>query len=82
MKHRMNKGARTWLMVVVILATLIVVAILATLWATSRFEVPPSFFQRRWPPPNEIPEDIELFYTVKTVVSAVNVTLLIFLLLT
>jgi len=76
MKNRMNKSMRIWL----ILATLIVVAILAALWATSTFWFPPS--PHHWPPSQHIPGDIEFFYTVKTVVSTLNVTLLIFLLLT
>ena len=80
MKHCMNKNMRIWL----ILATLIVVAILAALWATSTFWFP-RYPWRPWEPhplpQHEIPEDIELFYTVDTVVSTVNVTLSIFLLL-
>jgi hypothetical protein len=77
MNHRMNGNMRIWL----ILATLIVVAILATLWATSTV-----WFQRTpWEPhprpPENIRGDIELFYTVETVVSTINVTLSIFLLL-
>jgi heme/copper-type cytochrome/quinol oxidase subunit 2 len=73
----MNKNVRTWL----ILATLIVVAILATLWATSTFWFPSYPWERHLPPQHEIPEDIEFFYTVDAVVSTVNVTLSIFLLL-
>jgi len=78
MKNRMNKNVRTWL----ILATLIVVAILAALWATSTFWFPryPLGPHRR--PPENIFGDIELFYTVQTVVSTINATLSIFLLLT
>ena len=78
MKHYMNKNVRTWL----ILATLIVVAMLAALWATSRFWFPRSPWERHWPPTQNIPGDIEFFYIAKTVVSTINVTLLIFLLLT
>jgi len=79
MKNRMNKNMRIWL----ILATLIVVAILAALWAWSTFWFPryPVWEQRPQPPQN-IPGDIEFFYTAKTVVSTINVTLLIFLLIT
>jgi len=79
MKNDMNKSMRIWL----ILATLIVVAILAELWAWSTFWFPryPWWAQRPWPPEN-IPGDIEFFYTAKTVVSTINVTLLVFLLLT
>ena len=80
MKHHMNKNVRIWL----VLATLIVVAILAALWATSTFWYPPSLWEpweRHLPPPHEIPEDIEFFYMAETVVSTINVTLSIFLLL-
>jgi hypothetical protein len=78
MNNGMNKNMRTW----IILATLIVVAILAALWATSTVWFPRYPWERHPPPEHEIPEDIELFYTVDTVISAINVTLSIFLLLT
>jgi len=78
MKNRMNKSTRIWL----ILATLIVVAILAAFWATSTFWFPRYPWEPHPRPPASIPGDIEFFYTAKTVVSTVNVTLLIFLLLT
>jgi len=74
----MNKSLRMWLIIV----TLIVVAILTTLWAASRAWFRFSPFERRLPPPRIIPGDIEFFYTAKTVVSTINVTLLVFLLLT
>jgi hypothetical protein len=80
MNHHMNKSTRTWLVVLAIITTLIVVTILAAFWATSRFGVPPPPFQRRFPPQYQIPEDIELYYTVGTIVSTINVTLLILLL--
>jgi hypothetical protein len=74
----MNRNLRNWL----ILLTVIVVAILATLWATSILWFPRSPFEPRLPPPLEkILGDIELFYTVETIVSVINVTLSIFLLL-
>jgi len=77
MKSRMNKDEKYWLIV----GTLIVVTVLATLWATST-----SWFPRHpWEPrsrarPENILGDVELFYTVGTVVSTVNLTLSIFLL--
>jgi hypothetical protein len=76
MKNRMNRNLRNLL----ILATVIVVAIIATLWATSTSWFPPYPFQPRFeepgrPPLMNIRGDIELFYTVETVVSAINVTL-------
>jgi hypothetical protein len=77
----MNKRARIWLM----LATLVAVALLAAFWATT-FVSPPSLQEllkaRRYLPVRPAYEDIELYYTLNTVISSVNVTLLIFLLLT
>jgi hypothetical protein len=74
----MNRNLRNWLILVVLIA----VASLATLWATSILWFPRSPFGRRPPPPvEEILGDIELFYTVQTVVSTINVTLSIILLL-
>jgi hypothetical protein len=82
MKHDMNKNIRIWL----ILVTLLVVAILAAFWATIALRlVPPPFRYRGlppYPPPYEIPGDIELFYIAEAVVSTVNVALSIILLIT
>ena len=75
MKHHMNGKVRVWL----ILATLVVVALLAGSWATTRMSAAPPFEPRPWLP-DRIRWDIELFYTIKTVVSTINATLLIFLL--
>jgi hypothetical protein len=82
MNHYMQKKTRTSL----ILATLIVIAVviiavLTALWATSRIEFEPSPFGPHPRPPENIRGDIELFYTLETVVSVVNVTLSIILLL-
>ena len=77
MEHRMNQNTRIWLF----LAILTVVAILAALWATSGIWFPRFLFERHGPFP-EIPEDIEFFYSADTVVSSVNVTLSVFLLIT
>ena len=77
MNEHMNKGLKNLLIVV----TLIVVAILAAVWATTSFFFPRFPWEPRIPPQN-ILGDIELFYTIKTVISTLNVTLLVFLLLT
>jgi len=78
MKNRMNKSVRIWL----ILATLVVVAIFSALWASSIFWFPRYPWEPRPRPPENIPGDIEFFYTAKTIVSTINMTLLIFLLIT
>ena len=77
MNNRMNKNLRNLL----ILVTLIVVAILAALWATSTAWFPRYPFEPHEIPPQGIQGDIELFYTIETVVSTINVTLSTFLLL-
>jgi len=77
MKNHMNKSMRIWL----ILATVIVVAVLAALWALSTFWFPRYPWEPRLRPSENIPGDIEFFYIAQTVVSTINVTLLVFLLL-
>jgi len=77
MNTRMNKNVRNWL----ILITLIAVAVLATLWATSMVWLPEPPFGRR--PEQTISSlDINLFYSIQAIVSTVNVALSIFLLAT
>jgi predicted membrane protein len=77
MDNRMNKNLRNGL----IIAIIIVVAILAALWAASTSLFPRFPFEpHEIPPYREIGGDIELFYTIETVVSTINVTLSVFLL--
>ena len=81
MRRHMIKNGKIWLM----LATLAAVALLATFWATT-YVSPPSLQglleARRYLPPPPARGDIELYYTLNTVISSINVTLLIFLLIT
>lgn len=77
MNQPMNRNVRVWL----VLATLIVVAIIAVFVASSTFWLR-SPWEHHPPPPREIPGDIEFYYIAETVVSTINVTLSIFLLLT
>jgi len=78
MENHMNKNPRTWLLLI-LLPILVVVTILAATWATSTFWHP--HFPWQPSPPYDIPGDIEFFYMAKTVVSTINIILLIFLLL-
>ncbi|TRO54382.1 hypothetical protein E2P63_01340 [Candidatus Bathyarchaeota archaeon] len=78
----MNKNRKIW---VVITITLIAVALLAALWASYSFLfpfAPPELPERRLPPSGEIGGDFELFYVAQSVISTVNVALLVFLLTT
>lgn len=77
MNSHMNKSLRNWIVLVIIIA----VAVSAALWATSTEWFPRFPFEQR-PPPSQLNRaDIELFYTVETIVSVINVTLSAFLLL-
>ncbi len=72
-----HKRMRVWLVVTASIA----VALFAWFWASRHPPFPPfsGFIEPRPPlPPN--PADIELYYTLKTVISTLNATLLISLL--
>jgi hypothetical protein len=75
MKYHMDKNVRIWL----ILVTVVVIALLAVFWTTIYWSPPHPMGPR---PQRVVPGDIELFYTVKTVISTVNMTLLACLLVT
>jgi len=77
MEKRMTNSQRNWL----ILITLIVVGVLATLWATSTLWFPQQPLEPRQRPPPENILDIELFYTAETIISTINAALSIILLL-
>jgi hypothetical protein len=74
MENKMNKDKR----ILLILATLVVVALLATFWATRE----PIGSLAPWRHRSSYPGDIELFYTIHTVVSTINIALGMILLFT
>jgi len=78
-KPRMNREIKIGLVLVIVVA----VALLSALWATRIEPVfpPPAPFEPRRFPTDRIRGDIELFYTAKTVISSVNITLLVILLI-
>ncbi len=77
MNVNMNKRLKNWFMLIAV----IVVAVLSVYWAaTVELQILP--FGIRPFPRDRIPLDIELFYTIKTVISSINITLLVFLLST
>jgi hypothetical protein len=79
MNNQMDKNTRLWL----VLATLLVVGVLALVLASSIVWFPPlSPFEPRRPPLIVDIRDLELYYTAGTIMSALNLTLLVFLLAT
>jgi hypothetical protein len=85
-KHEMNRNLK----IAVMFTILIVIAFASYWWATTNTPTP-AFEPRRLPPDRFIRDsdmfssfiaDIELYYTLHTVISSINATLLIFLLVT
>jgi hypothetical protein len=84
MENHMNRNLKTWLILVIL--AVIAVAILAAIWAAMVI-YQSQVYQQVFPfrplqPPGYIPGDIELFYIARTVLSAVNITLLVVLIVT
>jgi len=80
MNNQMNNSTKIWLVTII---TLLTVALVAALWASNTFPFSPDgFSERRLPPSGDIFGDFEFFYIAQTVVSTVNVALLVFLLTT
>jgi len=80
MEKQMNKRLRFGL----VLAVLVAIAILAAFWAiVIRQPQIPQFQERRVPPPGGfILGDYEYFYATLTIISTINIVLLVILLLT
>ena len=81
MENKMDRKVRIWLIMMV---GLIVVAILAAVLASLRIN---SFDPSRFPfrplqPPEFNPADLEFYYIARTVVSTINIALLVFLIAT
>ena len=82
MEHKMQKNSKTSeILAVIIVISALAIAVSTALWVTSRVERPPSPFVIRPPPEGNIPLDLQLFYTLETVFSVINVTLSIVLLI-
>lgn len=77
--NKMSQRSNAWLLFI-LLPILVVAVMLVATWAASTFW----YFQLAWRPRFHlyvIPGDVEFFYIAKTVVSTVNIALLIFLLI-
>jgi hypothetical protein len=58
----------------------IAIALLTGYWASTHPPIPPSLMEQPRPPPEGIPGDIQLYYTLDSIFSTLNATLLVFLL--
>ncbi|MBO3754869.1 MAG: hypothetical protein FGF53_08370 [Candidatus Brockarchaeota archaeon] len=76
MSSYMNRDYKPWVIVVAL-----IVAIALTVYWTASYppKLPPRFAYRSVPPH---PGDVEVYYTMKTAISTVNIVLLVFLLAT
>jgi hypothetical protein len=79
MNRHMNRNVKIWLVITV---SLIAIALLAAFWASNAFPFPLPEFPERPLPPEDIHGDFEFFYIAQTMLSTVNVALLVFLLTT
>ena len=77
----MNDDSNKRIRIGVIVAASIMLAILAWFWASAHPPFAPSLTEPRPPPQREIPGDIELYYTLNSVFSTLNATLLVSLLI-
>jgi hypothetical protein len=64
-----------------ILTVLIAVAVVTALWALVALHEPPFQLRRAPPPAGFIPGDFEYFYVAFTIISTINITLLVIVLL-
>jgi hypothetical protein len=81
--HDMKKNLKLSIILITLITVTLLVILLVThvpyLLPSPPLHAPIEFIGHR--PSHEVPGDIELFYTFKTVISTINVTLLIFLLI-
>jgi hypothetical protein len=76
MEKQMNKRLKFGLIIVILVA----VAIFAAFWALIlRQHQIPAFEQRRVPPPGPLPGDFQYFYVANTIISTINIALLVLL---
>jgi hypothetical protein len=81
MENHMKRNLKIWL--VLVLAAVLIVAVLAAFWAAYTLNQPAQDFPfRHRQVPFTNPADIELFYIARTVVSMINVALLVVLVVT
>ncbi len=81
MEKQMNRRFSVWLIIIV---GLIIIAALAALWAILTLQAAySSFFPfRPLPPAQYNPGDLELYYIARSVLSTVNIAILVFLIAT
>jgi len=76
----MSKGVKSLAILAVLVLAVLLLVFLTTDYLRPGPPMPPSPMDRK--PPEITREDVEMFFTVKTVVSSINVVFLIFLMVT
>ncbi len=80
MEKQMNKSKSRVVLTILLVAMLALVAVFAAFWFIVISQQQFSGFQvRRLPPPGFIPGDLEYFYAAYTIVSTLNIALLVLL---
>jgi hypothetical protein len=81
-QSKMEKHVNKNLKLAFVLVILVAVALATAVWSLSTFYQPFNPLRPLPPPPDNNPGDLQLFYAANTVVSSVNIALLVFLLIT
>ncbi len=79
MEKQMNSNR---LKIGLVLTILVAVAVLAAFWATAILHQSPFQIRRAPPPGGFVPGDFEIFYVAFTIISTINIALLVIVLFT
>ena len=79
MEKQMNKTKFRLALAILLVAMLVLIAVLAAFWVILRQQQIPEFQQGRVPPPGFIPGDLEYYYAAYTIISTINIALLVIL---
>ena len=77
----MDKQMSNRLRLGLIVAILVIVAVVATVWAFVLIQQHANYLERHAPSPGFVRGDFELFYVANTIISTINIAMLVFLIL-
>jgi len=79
MEKRMNKSKFRLALAILLVAMLVLIAVLAAFWVIVGQPMFPGLQERQAPPTGIIPGDFEFFYGAYTIISTLNIALLVLL---